>query len=366
MTETPTADPWAEDEDTATPESPPAEKPAEKPADPAPGASAPTPDPEPAKEPEKPAEQASSAKPPAKKAAAAAPGRKVHTMGAKLSDQTTFVHLLVYGPEGTGKTTDVLRMTTMAKPGQRVFLIDAEAGAKKQALVQRGVDVSKVEVWPTQEDGGPGALTFEGLYSVSEHLAEHADEYVGWVWDSGTEITKRLLDQVTSEARVKADKLGKNRGRFEVFLEDHGVASAMLRELLRRFLDLPMHGGITALERRDQDNDTGKVKYGPAMAPAMANDSAGLVDIVTWKVVETVNGEEVRSARTVPTPIRRAKDRFGVLPSKLADPYFDRIVAYVEGEMTKDNDPVQAHVRELAEAAKAAKAPPADDKKKEN
>lgn len=358
---TTTTDPWAEP--TESPPDmgePPKEATNEEPA-----AESPPATPEPAKK----------ASPPAKKATAAAPTKAVAPkpgpttappaftgMGSVLAEQTTYVTELIYGPEGTGKTTDGLRMTRLAGENQRVMLIDAEAGAKIQALKQRGVDVSKVEVWPKPEDGGPSALTFEGLYDLADHLAKYSEYYVGWMWDSGSEITRRLLDQVTSEARVKDERLGKARGRFQVNLEDHGVASAMLRELLRKYRDLPMHGVITALERRDIDNDTGRVRYGPAMSPAMANDAAGLVDIVAFKTVDTVGGEEVRSANFVPTTIRRAKDRFGVLPKKLADPYFDRIVGYVHGEITRENDPVQARVRELAQAA-AAPAGAATNKK---
>jgi len=356
---TDTADPWAEPEAPAD-ESPPGDKPDEKPDGPPPGE-------KPAEE--KPKKASSTAKkatstpakatsgpkpaPPAKKAAAAPAPKKA--LGTSLDSLTTYVTELVWGPEGTGKTTDALRMIKLAKPKQRVLLIDAEAGAKVQALKQRGVDVTRIEVWPDPEEGGPAALTFEGMFDLADDLRDRAEEYIGWCWDSGTEITKRLLDQVTSDARARDAAINKARGRFQVNLEDHGIASAMLRELLRKFRDLPMHGVITALERRDVDNDTGRVKYGPAMAPAMANDAAGLVDLVIYKTVDMVGDEPIRSGHSLPTAIRRAKDRFGVLPAKLADPYFDRIVGYVNGDLTRETDPVQKHVRELAMALAEAK-----------
>lgn len=378
MTTTET-DPWAEPEAPA--DESPAEKPAEKesgdPPDDKPPEDKPEEAPKTAKKaspapsegkdgpkPGPPAKKAATAKktaqsPPAKKAAAApaeSKPAKPRKLGSSLEDQVTYVTELVWGPEGTGKTTDGLRMTELASgKKQRVLLIDAEAGAKKQALKQRGVDVSRVDVWPTEEDGGPGALTFEGMFDLADDLREQAEFYIGWMWDSGTEITKRLLDNVTADARVKDAQLGKARGRFQVNLEDHGVASAMLRELLRKFRDLPMHGVITALERRDVDNDTGRVKYGPAMAPAMANDAAGLVDLVIYKTVDQLGDRSIRSGHSVPTTIRRAKDRYGVLPPKLADPYFDRIVQYVNGDLTRDSDPVQKEIREYAQTLAQAK-----------
>jgi hypothetical protein len=281
-------------------------------------------------------------------------------LGATLSNQTTKVSLLLYGPEGTSKTTSALRMSTMCGPNQRILLIDAEGGAKIEALRQRGVDLTKVEVWPRPEDGGPSALTYEGLDALATELSKSGmcgpdGVYIGGIWDSGTEITRRLLDQVTATARDKDARLGKDRGRFQINLEDHGIASSMLRDLLRQFRDLPWHFVITALERRDTDTDTGKVKYGPAMSPAMANDCAGLVDVVGYTNVEQVgeNNVDVYSARFTPLERRRAKDRFGMLPSKMADPFFDRIFGYVDGSITRETDPVQARVRALVAPAAA-------------
>lgn len=359
-------DPWDVDDPSRPAESPPDENPADKMThgdEESSGVSI-TAD-APAKEPAKKAAPAAKKASPAPSKTASAPKpapppsapKKRGPLGATLADMATYVTALYWGPEGTGKTTDALRMTEL-HPKKRVILIDAEGGAKVAALKQRGIDVSRIEVWPRPEDGGPAALNFEGLFDLAEDLGLQWEEYIGWVWDSGTEITKRLLDQVTGDARAKDAAIGKQRGRFQVNLEDHGVASSMLRELLRKFRDLPMHGVITALERRDIDNDTGKVKYGPNMSPAMANDAAGLVDLVIYKTVDMIGENPVRSGHTLPTKTRRAKDRFGVLPPKLADPYFDRVVGYVNGELTRENDPVQTHIREMAKAVAEAAANP--------
>ena len=283
-------------------------------------------------------------------------------IGSPLSDRATLINLLLYGPEGTGKTTAALRMTKLCKGSQKVLLVDAEAGAKREALAQRGVDVKRVEIWPDN----PTQLTYDGMTDVAAELMEAGSQhYVGCVLDSYSEVSRLLLDSVTAEARLRDAAIGKKRQRFAINLEDYGVASSMLRDLLRKFRDLPMHMVITALERRDID-DNGAVKYGPAMSPAVATDTLGLVDIVGYTSIEQVGGdagELVRSAHFTPVSRRRAKDRFGMLPAKLADPYADRIIQYVEGTLTAANDPVQAHVREVAKRGQA----PAStaDKKKE-
>lgn len=350
-----TADPWADEPDegggTAT----------ETKADEAPAKTADAPKPEAAppaaKKAAPAAKKAAPAPPAAPEAEAPATSNVVSLLSATMEDQATVLSLLLYGPEGTGKTTDALRMTRLCDDNQRVVLVDAEAGAKIKALSQRGIDVSKIVPWPTKVVDGqrvpdPGKINYDGFMELLAEIEANPGVVIGSVWDSGTEITKRILDDVVLASTESDRKKGKARAPFQVNLEDHGVASSMLRDLLRRFRDLGVHLVITALERRDTDPDTGKVKYGPAMSPAMANDAAGLVDIVGYTMVEEVgpSGTEVRSARFVPIERRRAKDRYGLLPGKLADPYFDRILAYIEGDLTKDNDPVQARVRELATA----------------
>lgn len=287
-------------------------------------------------------------------------------IGSSLADQATYVSVLYWGREGCGKTTAALRMVNLIKNKKkgRVVLINAEAGAKKKALQQHGIDPSLVEIWPTDEQG-PGHITAETLElevvgPMREALAADPDSYAGVVWDSATEIARRLLEDVQKEGLAKAQRLGKNRGRWDIELQDHGIAASQVRSLLRQFRDMPIHLAITALERRDVDQNTGTVSYGPAMGPAVATDMMGLVDLVAWCQVEEIADEEWRTATFTPTTTRRAKDRYGVLPPALLDPFFDRVVAYVEGDMTRDNDPVRARMMEASakQRGEAPKVPP--------
>lgn len=269
-------------------------------------------------------------------------------LGAKLSDRPSPISVLYYGPEGTGKTSAAALMTRLCTGKQKVLIIDAEGGLKAEALEQRGVDLDKIEVWP--EDGDASQVTYENLKELAEGLRSAGNKkYAGVVWDSGTEISKRVLGEYVRRAEKRDQKLNKNRADFQINLEDHGVASSAYRDLLRLFRDLPMHFVITALERRDVDTDTGKVKYGPNMSPAMANDTAGLMDIVAYCGIEYPVEEnpdfEVFTGFFKATKTRRAKDRYSMLPPRLADPAFDRIEGYIKGRIEFKSDPVQAAVR---------------------
>jgi hypothetical protein len=299
-------------------------------------------------------------------------------IGQSLSSQKTAVSLLEWGREGTGKTTSALRMTQL-NPKGRVVLINAEAGAKKQALIQHGIDPDRVEIWPPDEKG-PGYITYETLEAevvnpMRAALEKDPDAYIGVVIDSFSEVARRILEDVTAKAYAKAQALGKNRDRWMVELQDHGVAASQMRSLLRRFRDLNIHLVITALERRDVDENTGMVSYGPALGPSVGNDTMGLVDLVAFCQVENVGGIDFRTATFTPTQTRRAKDRYGVLPVTMVDPFIDRIVGYVDGTITKENDPARARLLaavskpvetdEVKAATEAAKAPDAKQGKQD-
>lgn len=287
-------------------------------------------------------------------------------IGSSLAEQRTVVSMLLWGREGTGKTTAGLRMVNVAPKGA-VVLINAEAGAKKLALERLGIDTSRIEVWPP-EDKGPGYITYETINDeviapIRAALAADPNAYIGIVIDSFSEVARRILEDVVAKAQAKASSLGKTRDKWQTDLQDHGIAASQMRSLLRRFRDLNIHLVITALERRDTDEATAAMTYGPALGPSVGSDTMGLVDLVGFCAVETIGGTEFRTATFTPTLTRRAKDRFGVLPPSLVDPFTDRVVGYISGKINRENDPARKRLLD-AIANKDEEAPPEPEKAK--
>lgn len=270
---------------------------------------------------------------------------------AGLEDVDESLNGLWYGPEGTGKTTDVAHM---AHEG-RVLFINAEAGLKRRPLVEHGVPIENIRLFPDPRTGEQ--LTFdlvESMYwQMKSDLEDDPTSWAGTVWDSGTEIYKKLLDQIVEYQVNKAVRAGKDRDRFFIDRADYGVMSEQLRLLLRRFRDLPCHFAVTALERRDQDHD-GKVVYGPAVTPALQSDLMGYVDVVIRTDVETneATGEADFRGQTRRAGKYRAKDRFKVLPFQMVDPSFTRVLKYVNDEIDEESDELQqaANARREEEA----------------
>lgn len=268
-------------------------------------------------------------------------------IGSDLSTAAEPVSALLYGREGSGKTTGALGLARLGK----IVGIDAEGGMKPSALRERGVPVENIEVWPPR--GDTSRINFESIetevYIPLKQALEDArakgepDPYIGVVIDSFSELSQILTKIASVDSTQRDIAKGKQRGRFQINVEDYGTSTAQIRQLLRMFRDLGIHLIVSALERRDQDDD-GFVNYGPALGPSAANDVAGMVDVVIWAQSEEIGSRSqvFYTGTSRPRERHRAKDRFGKLPVRMIDPSADRIVAYVRGELTKANDPRHA------------------------
>lgn len=264
---------------------------------------------------------------------------------APLDDVIDFTNTLLYGREGSGKTSDAARLANAfshlpASQG-KVLVINAEGGLKLRPLKNRGVDTSRIVVWPNPKKHE--RVTHQALdrlhRRIKADLEADPDSWGGVVFDSATEIHTAILDSV-QQKRVKTIQ---NRGQDVdpdfVDIADYGTMSKLFRDILRKFRDLPCHFVVTALERRDVDKDTGKPQYGPAVTPGLQADLLGYVDFVLMCKAEDEDGPF--RALTRANSRYRAKDRFDVLPKVLVEPYLDRVIAYANGELTPESDPEQ-------------------------
>lgn len=260
---------------------------------------------------------------------------------APIDETVDFTNSCFYGREGSGKTTAAARMANVAPDGSRVLFINAEGGLKKGPLRKRGVDTSKIVVWPDPKKNQ--RVTHKGLMElhrrVKADLMRDPNSWFGIVMDSATEVHTAILDTVQQKRVQKVLDKGAEVDEDFVDIADYGTMSKLFRDSLRAFRDLPCHFVVTALERRDVDKDTGKPFYGPAVTPGLQTDLLGYVDFVLMFKAQDEDGPY--RALTKGGGKYRAKDRFDVLPRVLAEPMFDRILGYVDGTLDADTDPFQ-------------------------
>jgi hypothetical protein len=271
-----------------------------------------------------------------------------------LEDIRETANVLYYGDGGTGKST---AMAHMAKLG-KVWVANAESGFKARALRQFDIPVENIEVFPGDDE----VLSFDTLENewmrIREELNEDPTAYVGTIMDSATEIHQVLVGDAAKRGYEKAMRQGKDRDPQFIALEDYGIMTSQMRSLIRRFRDLPCHFAISALAKREQDDDS-EVTYVPQITAKLQTDLIGWVDIVCVTQVQEYNddGEDEYRGLFRPTGKWRGKDRFKMLPKGIVDPTFDRIVQYIDGDLTIDEDPVMLAAKERAAANRSSAEP---------
>lgn len=277
-------------------------------------------------------------------------------MPQPLTDVKETANVLFYGDGGTGKSTALAHMANLGK----VWVANAESGFKARALRQFGIPIENIEVFPGEGE----TISFDSLerewLRIRDALNDDPDSYAGTIWDSATEIHQVLLGNAAKKGYEKAAKQGKDREASFVALEDYGIMTNQMRSLVRRFRDLPCHFGISALAKREQDDDS-EVTYVPQVTAKLGVDMIGWVDIVcVTQTYEYADGGELEYRGLFrPAGKWRGKDRFKMMPKGIVDPTFDRIVKYIDGELTVDEDPIMIAAKERLEANRSDEAVPA-------
>lgn len=286
----------------------------------------------------------------AKKATTPAPTKQAEELDSNgwfvgLDDTVDYTNTLLYGREGSGKTTCGARLANAAShlpAGKgKVLVINAEGGLKLRPLKNRGVDTSRVVLWPDpKKHERVTHQTLDKIYRrLKADLEADPDSWFGVIFDSASEIHIAILDTVQLKRVTRIKNTGSDVDEDFVDISDYGTMSKLFRDVLRKFRDLPCHFVVTALERRDVDKDTGKPQYGPAVTPGLQSDLLGYVDFVLMCKAEDEDGPF--RALTRANSRYRAKDRFDVLPKVMADPFLDRILLYMTDELTAETDDLQ-------------------------
>lgn len=263
---------------------------------------------------------------------------------APVDDITDHYNFCFYGLEGSGKTTAIATAANIAPEGSRVLIINAEGGVKKKALERRGIDTSKIVLWPNPNKGEK--VTRKGIERLYQRLdADLAKDPNSWFaigWDSITEVHAKVVSDVANARIQRArdrDVVITEVDEFFTDRDDYGVMSKMVNDLLRKFRDLPTHFIVTALERRDVDEKTSKVSYGPAITPALQTSVLGYTDVNLYFKAEDEDGPFRALVKGVGT--YRTKDRMGGLPKVIAQPSMERVLGYIDGDIEEGSDDLQ-------------------------
>jgi hypothetical protein len=286
---------------------------------------------------------------------------------------------LWYGPPGSTKTTSIARVL-LARPVGKLLVCNAEGGLKVRALRQHGIPTDRIAVWPK-----PGVRpTFDSLerlvFKVDAELAAarkagDPKPYCAFALDSVTELVKLMLDNIQEDGIAgqraldqKAREAGVNpprrsqRARFKSERDDYALVANQMRAILRRLRYMDLDFLVTALVRRDEDQDTGATMYGPAAPPALQQDLLGYADVVIRTERRAgANGVEEIVGYAVPDENHHGKDRYGLLPAELLPPGADVVLGHITGSVVDsvDSSPAGAEDEVAAPVETEPETPPA-------
>lgn len=259
---------------------------------------------------------------------------------------TEIVRTLWYGDSGVGKTTAMLTLANLGK----VAVWDAERRLKRTALKRAGINVDNIE--------RHADVSYHGMANILDRLDERAGndpEFVGICFDGGTEMLRIMVQHLVDAGVVQANKKGFERSEWRTYVEDYGDVTEQFRRLLRKAMRVPVHFGMTTLSQRGEDENK-RIRVSPQLTPAVARDVFSAMDVISFLRVDEVGDDVLRSGLFIPGGQHDAKDTFGVLPRRLANPTFERIIRYVNEELDPSSDPEQEQAAQAYAQARAAEA----------
>lgn len=264
-----------------------------------------------------------------------------------LDEIEEYVNALYYGDPGSGKTTNAMHMAKLGK----IIVVDAEAGIKKRPLQRLGIPTANIIPYSVES-----YKDLDNLYmQVKAQLEAEPGSIVGTVFDSMTEIQKKLIESIVGERHEKAVAQAQRGGfevkddEFDVDRNEYGKMTEMVRRISRRFRDLPCHTAFVCLAKREVDKEgSGEVVYRPALTPAFASDLMGYVDVVAYTQQAEGDPNDFSRFVAVTRPIGkfRGKDRYGATPELFPNPTFDRLVEYVEADDPQEHAASDPFVRQ--------------------
>ncbi len=229
-----------------------------------------------------------------------------------VSEAIPYLNWMIYGPPGAGKT--YLAGTSKDEPDlEPVLFLDVDKGTTTLRRFGKGVKVIPIR-------------SMNHLGQVFETLANNPTKYRTVVLDSITELQNMNMKDIMQE--LTNTPQGADRDPHVPGKREWGKSSSMMREVVRKFRDLPCNTIFIAHSKTVVEEEFGGSSSSyimPNLPGKLATDVAGFIDIVGYLDVETIDGETHRRLQVAKSRKVIAKDRLGVLGNVVLDPTMTKL-----------------------------------------
>ncbi len=188
--------------------------------------------------------------------------------------------ILVYGPQGAGKT--YLAATAQDHPAMRdVLFLSIEGGL--MTVAHRG-DIMAEDI--------PSTDALEDIFWKIANKDPKYAQFKTLVIDSGTELQTMNLEEIVRQAIEKETKQKGDKARKtdidEFWQDDYGKSTNQLKRIFRWYKSLPINIIITALPKkvyprnRSNQEDVEPTEVRPAFTSKLGDAVMGFVDFVWY------------------------------------------------------------------------------------
>lgn len=224
---------------------------------------------------------------------------------------TPYFRGLFYGPEGSRKTTQAMRVGGL---NTKTLLIESDPEGYV-SLINHPELLRKMVRLPYE-----GVSMLEAIANRI-HLPEF-DQFATIVVDTVSQVSAGSLDLITSE-RLKAKKLDEEVPDWPAY----NLSGNQIRRAITKLMKCNKHVVLTSHHRQRED----KIKIlrtSPNMPDQLRNDLTRMCHVVAYLTAELneSTGEYTTKAQVHPTKTIVAKSRIGGLPVIIENPDFGLIV----------------------------------------
>ena len=235
------------------------------------------------------------------------------------------LNFLVYGDPKIGKSTFAIK-------GGKVLIADCEAGYRFMGLNGLEGDIAEIQTWEDMGElykiaktGGYDVVVIDPINELLEKLMTKMKSP-----DRNGNINKRYA--LISGYDTTLDKNGKEVSRplIELTMGGWGMIKSRFKEMLKKFRDANVNVLIVAHTKEDTHEDV--TKKSPKLDANLSKDLMGMMDVIGYMRMATVNGEKQRIVQFESSETYDAGDRTGILPKFIdANIGFKGVYALISG-----------------------------------